>query len=58
VERYARAYARYSSAPREYATALQRRIQRLQAQFGLPVNRGMQDRYQSRRPAPQAELAL
>jgi DNA repair photolyase len=58
VERYARAYARYSSAPRDYASALRRRIQRLQAQFGLPVNQGMEDRYQSRRPAPQAELAL
>jgi DNA repair photolyase len=58
VERYARAYARYSSAPREYASALQRRIKRLQAQFGLPVSRGMQDRYQRRRSAPQAELAL
>ena len=58
VERYARAYARYSSAPREYANALRRRIQRLQVKFGLPVNKGMQDRYQSRRPAPQAELAL
>jgi DNA repair photolyase len=58
LERYARAYARYSSAPRAYANALRRRIQRLQAQFGLPVNNGMQDRYQRRRPAPQAELAL
>jgi DNA repair photolyase len=58
VERYARAYARYSSAPREYASALRRRIQRLQAQFGLPVNQGMQDRYQRRRAAPQVELAL
>jgi DNA repair photolyase len=58
VERYARAYARSSSAPREYANALRRRIQRLQAQFGLPVNNGMQDRYQRRRPASQVELAL
>lgn len=58
TERYARAYARCSSAPREYARALQRRIQQLQAQFDLPVNRGMQDRYQRRRPAPQVELAL
>jgi len=58
VERYVRAYARYSSAPRAYASALRRRIQRLQARFGLPVNRGMQDRYQRRRPAPQVELGL
>jgi len=56
VARYARAYARQSSAPREYASALRRRIQKLQAQFGLPVNRGMEDRYQRRRPAPQVEL--
>ena len=58
VARYARAYARYSSAPREYSNALRRRIQKLQAQFGLPVNQGMQDRYQRRRPAPQVELPL
>jgi DNA repair photolyase len=56
VDRYARAYAHQSSAPREYASALRRRIQRLQARFGMPVNRGMQDRYQGRRPAPQVEL--
>jgi DNA repair photolyase len=58
VERYVRAYARYSSAPREYASALRRRIQRLQARFGLPINRGMQDRYQRRRPVPQVELTF
>jgi DNA repair photolyase len=40
------------------AGALRRRIQRLQARFGLPVNQGMQDRYQRRRPAQQVELAL
>jgi DNA repair photolyase len=56
VERYARAYAHYSNAPRAYANALRRRIQRLQAQFGLPVNQGLQDRYRRRRPAPQVEL--
>ena len=58
VERYVRAYARYSSAPREYAAALKRRIQRLQVRFGLPVNRGMQDRYHRRRPQPQVELGF
>lgn len=57
-DRYARAYARHASAPPEYATALKRRIQRLQAKFGFPVNRGMEDRYRQRRPAPQAELEL
>jgi len=58
AERYARAYARHTNAPREYATALTRRVQRLQAKYGFPVNRGMEDRYQRRRPAPQVELAL
>ena len=56
--RYARAYAWHSSAPREYAAALHRRVQRLQAKFGLPVNNGMQDRYRTARSAPQAELGL
>jgi len=58
TDRYARAYARHPSAPRDYAAALKRRVQRLQAKFGFPLNRGMEDRYQRRRPAPQAELAL
>jgi DNA repair photolyase len=58
VERYVRAYARFSNAPREYARALRRRIQRLQAEFGLPTNKGMEDRYQSHRSAPQTELTL
>jgi len=58
VERYARAYAHQSSAPREYTHALHRRIRGLQAKFGLPLNRGMQDRYQVRRPAFQVELEL
>ena len=57
-DRYARAYTRHASAPPEYAAALKRRIQRLQEKFGFPVNRGMEDRYRQRRPAPQAELEL
>jgi DNA repair photolyase len=56
--RYRRAYARSSAAPRSYAAALQRRIQRLQHQFGFPVNEGMRDRYAPERPAPQGRLAL
>jgi DNA repair photolyase len=58
TERYTRAYARHTNAPRAYAAALQHRVQRLQAKYGFPVNRGMEDRYQRRRPAPQGELAL
>jgi DNA repair photolyase len=58
AERYRRAYARSSGAPRSYATALQRRIQRLQHQFGFPVNAGMRDRYAAERSAPQGHLAL
>src|SRR5207253_2648742 len=56
--RYRRAYARSLSAPREYAAALRRRIQRLQRKYGFPVNDGMQDRYEGRLSAPQRELAL
>lgn len=58
VDRYARAYAHKTGAPQKYADALRRRIQGLQVKFGLPVNRGMRDRYHGRRPAPQAELEL
>ena len=57
-QRYRRAYARSLAAPREYAAALRRRIQRLQRKYGFPVNDGMQDRYEGRLPAPQRELAL
>src|SRR2546427_971482 len=50
--RYRRAYARQSAAPRTYATALTRRIKRLQQRYGFPVNDGMRDR--SRRGASSA----
>ena len=56
--RYRHAYARQSSAPREYAAALTRRIKRLQRRFGFPVNDGMQDRYAPRRPPTQGTLEL
>jgi len=56
--RYRRAYARQSSAPREYAAALARRIKQLQRRFGFPANDGMQDRYARRRPPIQRELEL
>jgi DNA repair photolyase len=56
--RYRRAYATRSSAPRDYARALSRRIRRLQARFGFPANDGMVDRYKSRMPVLQGELNL
>ena len=58
TERYRRAYARSSGAPRPYAAALSRRIKRLQRQFGFPENEGMRDRYARRQPPAQAALGL
>jgi DNA repair photolyase len=58
VARYRRAYARQSAAPRVYAAALARRLKRLQAKFGFPVNDGMKDRYRAHRPPVQADLGL
>jgi DNA repair photolyase len=56
--RYRAAYAGRSSAPRAYSQALTRRIRRLQSRYGFPVNDGMVDRYKSRLPVMQEELAL
>ena len=56
--RYRRAYARQSSAPREYAAALARRIKQLQRRFGFPANDGMRDRYARQRPPTQGALEL
>ncbi|HYK81548.1 MAG TPA: radical SAM protein [Gemmatimonadales bacterium] len=58
ADRYRAAYKHRSSAPRDYARALARRVKRLQARFGFPVNEGMVDRYARRRPALQGDLAL
>ena len=58
TDRYRRAYARGSGAPRDYAAALGRRIKRLQRQFGFPENEGMRDRYARRRPPAQGVLEL
>jgi DNA repair photolyase len=58
VSRYRAAYGRAASAPPAYARALQRRVRRLQAEFGFPVNRGMVDRYRSAIPVRQEELRL
>ncbi len=56
AERYRTAYAKQGAAPRHYARALTRRIQKLQREFGFPVNRGMQDRYEKRLPPVQSDL--
>ena len=56
--RYRAAYVGRGAAPREYARALSRRIKRLQAQYGFPVNEGMVDRYKQHLPALQGELRL
>ncbi len=58
AERYRVAYARHSSAPAAYAKALRRRVQQLQAQFGFPVNNGMEDRYRTDRLPSQVGLSL
>lgn len=58
VERYRRAYAGHGNAPAGYARALNRRVRKLQAMFGFPVNDGMIDRYKHRLPALQAELGV
>ncbi len=58
AERYRRAYARHSAAPREYARALSRRIKRLQARYGFAMNDGMVNRYRNRLPVMQGELGL
>ncbi|HEY6157492.1 MAG TPA: radical SAM protein [Gemmatimonadales bacterium] len=55
-ERYRRAYAHASGAPRAYAAALARRMRRLQRRFGFPENEGMRDRYRRRLPPAQGAL--
>ena len=57
-ERYRTAYARASHAPRAYAQALTRRIQRLQREFGFQVNNGMRDRYLTRSRLVQLDLKV
>jgi DNA repair photolyase len=57
ANRYRMAFAGRSAAPRAYASALARRVRRLQVKYGFPV-RGMQDRYEKRRLRLQEELPL
>jgi DNA repair photolyase len=58
VPRYQRAYARQAGAPREYARALSRRVQKLQRKHGFTKNEGMMDRYRPSRVPTQGELEL
>src|SRR5690348_12054712 len=57
-EKYRVAYARAANAPREYAEALNRRVQRLQQAYGFEVNNGMRDRYRSRSRIAQLDLKV
>jgi len=56
--RYRAAYHGQRAAPSAYSQALNRRIRRLQARFGFPVNDGMVDRYRRPLPVKQEELPL
>jgi DNA repair photolyase len=58
VPRYQKAYARQSGAPREYATALSRRIERLRRKHGFKNHTGMIDRYRRAKLPFQGELEL
>jgi len=58
VDRYRAAYGRAISAPPAYTRALQRRVRRLQAEFGFRPSQGMVDRYRTAIPVAQGELDL
>jgi DNA repair photolyase len=58
LNRYRVAYSGRGAAPQAYATALARRVKRLQRRFGFPEHRGMVDRYQPKRRPAQGELGL
>jgi DNA repair photolyase len=58
AQRYRQVYARHSGAPAAYTRALKRRVRRLQARFGFPVNDGMVDRYKHQLPVLQGDLGL
>jgi DNA repair photolyase len=57
VPRYQRAYARQAGAPKEYARALSRRIEKLRKKHGFKNHAGMIDRYRATTPM-QGELEL
>ena len=58
VARYQRAYARQAGAPKEYARALSRRIERLRRKHGFKNHTGMIDRYRAPKLPVQGELEL
>jgi DNA repair photolyase len=58
VPRYKRAYARQAGAPREYATALSQRIEKLRRKHGFRNHTGMIDRYRPVNMPVQGELEL
>ncbi len=57
VARYRRAYAGRGGAPRQYAEALSRRVEKLQLKYGFSV-RGMRNRYEKHLPPSQWQLDL
>jgi len=58
VARYSRAYARQAGAPREYADALARRIEKLRRKHGFKNRSAMVDRYRPAKMPVQGELEL
>jgi len=58
VPRYQRAYARQAGAPREYAQALSRRLEKLRRKHGFKNESGMIDRYRNAKLPVQGELQL
>jgi DNA repair photolyase len=58
VPRYERAYARQQDAPRDYARALSRRVERLRRKHGFKNQSGMIDRYRAGKMPVQGELEL
>jgi len=58
VPRYKRAYARQAGAPREYAKALSKRMEKLRRKHGFRNHTAMIDRYQAPRMPVQGEFEL
>jgi hypothetical protein len=58
VPRYQRAYARQAGAPKEYARALSRRIEKLRRKHGFENHSGMIDRDGRGKIPVQGELEL
>ena len=58
VPRYQRSYARQAGAPKEYAQALSRRIEKLRRKHGFKNHSGMIDRYRRGKMPVQGELEL